>query len=75
MVKIRNYELTRQRSAYSCLRTYLEKGQNLKWLIQMIEHYGAYGHVLSQALDQLEGCGDPDGYREAKAACKEQGLI
>jgi len=75
MVKIRNLEQTPKRAAYSCLSAYLEKRQGLKWFIQMIEYYGAYGHVLSQAFDQLEGHGDPDRYRQAKAACEHRDWI
>lgn len=75
MVKVRPLEQTQKRAAYSCLRAYLEGKKTLNWFIEMIRHYGALGDALSQAFDQLEGYGDPDRYREAKAACKDQGWI
>lgn len=75
MVRIRNLELTRQKAAYSCLRAYLEGKQSLSWFLEMIRYFGAHGHVLSQAFDQLGTHGDAERYSEAKAACEDRGWI
>jgi len=78
MVKVKTGREYAKRYALKCLMAYLDREQNLNWIVGAIRWSLKQSLTLSdlsQLFDRLQDYGDAHRYREAKAACEERGWI
>jgi len=64
-----------RRLAQGSLYAFLERKQNLKWIVSMIIRSGVRGNELREVFNEFVSFGDTSRFEHVRKACEDLGLF